>query len=83
MPVPEYRYEFRRGEEVLATGRLSPEEALEMGERIIDQKRQTTLDRRLVSAYRRELTRSAHRLRRRLEPPRLSTVGGVFPSFLS
>ena len=29
-----YRYELRRGEEVLATGRLTRERALEVGERI-------------------------------------------------
>jgi hypothetical protein len=29
-----YRYELRRGEELIATGRLSRERALEVGERI-------------------------------------------------
>jgi hypothetical protein len=32
--MPEYRYELRRGEEVIATGHLSSEEALEIGGRI-------------------------------------------------
>jgi len=32
--VPDYRYELRRGEEVIATGHLSREEPLEVGERI-------------------------------------------------
>jgi hypothetical protein len=32
--VPEYRYELRRGEEVIATGHLSREESLEVGARI-------------------------------------------------
>jgi hypothetical protein len=32
--VPEYRYELRRGEEVIATGHLSREEPLEVGARI-------------------------------------------------
>jgi hypothetical protein len=32
--VPDYRYELRRGEEVIATGHLSREERLEVGERI-------------------------------------------------
>jgi hypothetical protein len=32
--VPEYRYELRRGEEVIATGHLSREQPLEVGERI-------------------------------------------------
>jgi hypothetical protein len=32
--VPDYRYELRRGEEVIATGHLSSEEPLEVGERI-------------------------------------------------
>jgi hypothetical protein len=32
--VPDYRYELRRGEEVIATGRLSREEALEIGEQL-------------------------------------------------
>jgi hypothetical protein len=30
--VPDYRYELRRGEEVFATGHLSGDEALEIGE---------------------------------------------------
>ncbi len=30
----EYRYEFRRGDEVVATGHLSREQPLEIGERI-------------------------------------------------
>jgi hypothetical protein len=30
-----YRYELRRGEEVIATGRLTRERALEVGERIV------------------------------------------------
>jgi len=34
VPVPDYRYELRRGEEVIATGHLSREEPLEVGERI-------------------------------------------------
>ncbi len=34
MPVPDYRYELRRGEEVIATGHLSRDEPLEVGERI-------------------------------------------------
>ncbi len=32
--MPDYRYELRRGEEVIATGHLSREEPLEVGERI-------------------------------------------------
>jgi hypothetical protein len=32
--VAEYRYELRRGEEVIATGHLSREEPLEVGERV-------------------------------------------------
>ena len=32
--MPDYRYELRRGEEVIATGHLSREESLEVGERI-------------------------------------------------
>lgn len=32
--MPEYRYELRRGDQVLATGHLSSEEPLEVGERI-------------------------------------------------
>ena len=31
----EYRYELRRGEEVLATGHLSRERPLEVGERLV------------------------------------------------
>jgi hypothetical protein len=34
MPGFAYRYELRRGEEVIATGRLTREWALEVGERI-------------------------------------------------
>jgi hypothetical protein len=34
MPGFAYRYESRRGEEVIATGRLTRESALEVGERI-------------------------------------------------
>lgn len=32
--MPDYRYELRRGEEVFATGHLSREQPLEVGERI-------------------------------------------------
>ena len=32
--MPDYRYELRRGDEVIATGHLSNEQALEIGERI-------------------------------------------------
>jgi hypothetical protein len=32
--VPDYRYELRRGEEVIATGHLAREQPLEVGERI-------------------------------------------------
>ena len=32
--MPEYRYELRRGDEVIATGHLSREQPLEVGERI-------------------------------------------------
>jgi len=32
--VPEYRYELRRGDEVVATGHLTREEPLEVGERV-------------------------------------------------
>ena len=32
--MPEYRYELRRGEQVIATGHLSREQPLEVGERI-------------------------------------------------
>jgi len=34
MPAFAYRYELRRGEAVIATGRLSREQALEVGERL-------------------------------------------------
>jgi hypothetical protein len=33
--VFEYRYELRRGEEVVATGRLSREQPFEVGERVM------------------------------------------------
>ncbi|HET8895410.1 MAG TPA: hypothetical protein VFM96_15075 [Gaiellaceae bacterium] len=33
--MPDYRYELRRGEEVLATGRVNYEQPLEVGERIV------------------------------------------------
>lgn len=32
--MPDYRYELRRGEEVIATGHLSREQPLEVGERM-------------------------------------------------
>lgn len=32
--MPDYRYELRRGEEILATGHLTREQPLEVGERI-------------------------------------------------
>lgn len=32
--MPDYRYELRRGDEVIATGHLSPEQPLEVGDRI-------------------------------------------------
>ena len=32
--MPEYRYELRRGDEVIATGHLSSEQPFEVGERI-------------------------------------------------
>ena len=32
--MPDYRYELRRGEEVIATGHLSREQPLEVGARI-------------------------------------------------
>jgi hypothetical protein len=32
--MPDYRYELRRGEEVIATGHLSREQPLEVGDRI-------------------------------------------------
>lgn len=32
--MPDYRYELRRGDEVIATGHLSREQPLEVGERI-------------------------------------------------
>lgn len=34
MPMPEYRYELRRGEEVIATGHMGSERPLEVGERV-------------------------------------------------
>jgi hypothetical protein len=34
MPVFAYRYELRRGEELVSTGHLTKEQALEVGERI-------------------------------------------------
>ncbi len=34
MPQLSYRYELRRGDEVVATGRLSREERLEIGDRV-------------------------------------------------
>jgi hypothetical protein len=34
VPAVEYRYELRRGDELVATGRLTWEEALEVGDRI-------------------------------------------------
>ena len=33
--MPDYRYELRRGDEVLSTGHLSREQPLEVGERIV------------------------------------------------
>jgi hypothetical protein len=33
--MPGYRYELRRGEEVLATGRLTRERPFEVGERVV------------------------------------------------
>jgi hypothetical protein len=35
MPVLSYRYELRRGEEILSTGRLSREQSLHVGERVV------------------------------------------------
>jgi len=35
MPAFEYRYELRRGDEVIATGHVSREQPLEVGERIV------------------------------------------------
>ena len=35
MPPFAYRYELRRGEEVVATGHLTEEQALEIGDRIV------------------------------------------------
>ena len=35
MPAFAYRYELRRGEEVVATGHLTEERALEIGDRIV------------------------------------------------
>jgi hypothetical protein len=32
--MPDYRYELRRGDEVIATGHLSREQPLEVGERL-------------------------------------------------
>jgi hypothetical protein len=32
--MPEYRYELRRGDEVIATGRFSREQPLEVGDRV-------------------------------------------------
>jgi hypothetical protein len=32
--MPDYRYELRRGDEVIATGHFSSEQPLEIGERI-------------------------------------------------
>lgn len=32
--MPDYRYELRRGDEVIATGHLTREQRLEVGERI-------------------------------------------------
>ena len=32
--MPEYRYELRRGDEVIATGHMGREQPLEVGERI-------------------------------------------------
>ncbi len=32
--MPDYRYELRRGDEVIATGHLSSEQPLEIGERM-------------------------------------------------
>jgi hypothetical protein len=32
--MPDYRYELRRGDEVIATGHFSREQPLELGERI-------------------------------------------------
>ena len=32
--MPDYRYELRRGDEVVATGHLTREEPLEVGERV-------------------------------------------------
>lgn len=32
--MPDYRYELRRGDEVIATGHLSVEQTLEVGERL-------------------------------------------------
>lgn len=32
--MPDYRYELRRGDEVIATGHLSREQSFEVGERI-------------------------------------------------
>jgi hypothetical protein len=32
--MPQYRYELRRGETIVATGHLEPEDALEVGDRL-------------------------------------------------
>jgi hypothetical protein len=34
MATPEYRYELRRGDEIVATGHLSHEQPLEVGQRV-------------------------------------------------
>jgi hypothetical protein len=34
MPTLEYRYELRRGDEIVATGHLSHEQPLEVGQRV-------------------------------------------------
>jgi hypothetical protein len=34
MPTLEYRYELRRGDEIVATGHLSQEQPLEVGQRV-------------------------------------------------
>jgi hypothetical protein len=35
MPVLSYRYELRRGDEIVSTGRLSREEPFQVGERVV------------------------------------------------
>jgi hypothetical protein len=35
MPVLSYRYELRRGEEIVSTGHLSREQPLQVGERVV------------------------------------------------